>query len=139
MPFPLFAGLKGSAKVTGKRIGTREVGMPIYEYRCLDCGKKFEVLHLSAEEVHSPECKHCQGRKVRKLISRVRVVRSEESRLESLMDPSMMGGLDEKDPKSLAKWMKRMGKEMGEDVSDEEIEQVIEDGASETGTGESEE
>ncbi|NIS62362.1 MAG: zinc ribbon domain-containing protein, partial [Proteobacteria bacterium] len=46
-----------------------------------------------------------------------------------MMDPSMMGGLDEKDPKSLAKWMKRMGKEMGEDVSDEEIEQVIEDAA----------
>jgi len=46
------------------------------------------------------------------------------------MDPSMMGGLDEKDPKSLAKWMKRMGKEMGEEVSDEEIEQVIEDTAS---------
>jgi putative FmdB family regulatory protein len=113
--------------------------MPIYEYRCLDCGKKFEVLHLSAEEVHPLECKYCQGRNVRKLISRVRVVRSEESRLESLMDPSMMGGLDEKDPKSLAKWMKRMGKEMGEDVSDEEIEQVIEDAASGTDAGEPEE
>jgi len=103
--------------------------MPIYEYRCRNCGKKFEVLHLSPEEVHSPECKFCHSGNVRKLISRVRVVRSEESRLESLMDPSMMGGLDEKDPKSLAKWMKRMGKEMGEDVSDGEIEQVIEDAA----------
>ncbi len=113
--------------------------MPIYEYRCTDCGKKFEVLHLSAEEVHSPECKFCKGGNVRKLISRVRVVRSEESRLESLMDPSMMGGLDEKDPKSLAKWMKRMGKEMGEEVSDEEIEQVIEDAAGGTDTEESEE
>ncbi len=113
--------------------------MPIYEYRCLDCGKKFEVLHLRAQEVHPPECEYCQGRNVRKLISRVRVVRSEESRLESLMDPSMMGGLDEKDPKSLAKWMKRMGKEMGEDVSDEEIEQVIEDAAGAADAGESEE
>jgi putative FmdB family regulatory protein len=120
-------------------IETREVRMPIYEYRCLDCEKKFEVLHLRAEEVYPPECTYCQGRNVQKLISRVRVVRSEESRLESLMDPSVMGGLDEKDPRSLAKWMKRMGKEMGEDVSDEEIEQVIEDAASETGTGESEE
>ena len=113
--------------------------MPIYEYRCTDCGKKFEVLHLSAEEAHSPECKYCHSGNVRKLISRVRVVRSEESRLESLMDPSMLGGLDEKDPKSLAKWMKRMGKEMGEEVSDEEIEQVMEDAASGTGAEESEE
>lgn len=111
--------------------------MPIYEYRCLDCDKKFEVLHVRAGEVYSPECKYCQGRNVRKLISRVRVVRSEESRLESLMDPSIMGGLDEKDPRSLAKWMKRMGKEMGEEVSDEEIEQVIEDAAGETDAEES--
>ena len=88
-----------------------------------------EVRGLTLErwEIHPPECKYCHSGNVQKLISRVRVVRSEESRLESLMDPSMMGGLDEKDPKSLATWMKRMGKEMGEEVSDEEIEQVIED------------
>jgi putative FmdB family regulatory protein len=118
-------------------IGTSEGAMPIYEYRCLDCGKKFEVLHVGAGEMPFPECKYCQGSNVKKLISRVRVVRSEESRLESLMDPSMMGALDEKDPKSLAKWMKRMGREMGEEVSDEEIEQVIEDAAGETDAKES--
>jgi len=111
--------------------------MPIYEYRCLDCGKKFEVLHLGTGEIRIPKCKYCQGGNVKKLISRVRVVRSEESRLDSLMDPSMMGGLDEKDPKSLAKWMKRIGREMGEEVSDEEIEQVIEDGAGGTDAKES--
>jgi putative FmdB family regulatory protein len=114
------------------RFEESEGRMPIYEYRCLDCGKKFEVLHLSTGEVDPRECKYCHSGKVQKLISRVRVVRSEESRLESLMDPSMMGGLDEKDPKSLAKWMKRMGREMGEEVSDEDIEQVIEDATSET-------
>jgi hypothetical protein len=54
------------------------------------------------------------------------------------MDPSVMGGLDEKDPKSLATWMKRMGREMGEDVSDEEVEQVIEDAASEADAEKSE-
>ena len=111
--------------------------MPIYEYRCMDCGRKFEVLHLTAVEIHAPKCKYCQSGNVKRLISRVRVIRSEESRMESLMDPSVMGGLDEKDPKSLAKWMKRMGKEMGEEVSDEEIEQVIEDATSGTDAEES--
>lgn len=106
--------------------------MPIYEYRCLDCGEKFEVLHLGPAEMALPECKYCQSNNVKKLISRVRVVRSEESRLESLMDSSLMGALDEKDPKSLTKLMKRMGREMGEEVSDEEIEQVIGDAAGET-------
>ena len=112
--------------------------MPICEYRCLDCGKKFEVLHVSSEEIRLPECKYCHGGNVQKLISRVRVLRSKESRLESLMDPSVMGGLDAKDPKSLAAWMKRMGREMGEDVSDEEIEQVIEDAASDADAEKSE-
>jgi hypothetical protein len=55
------------------------------------------------------------------------------------MDPTTMAGLDEKNPKSLARWMKWMGKEMGEEVSDEEIEQVVEDAAGETGTVESDE
>ena len=38
--------------------------------------------------------------------------------MESLADPSKWGDLDESDPKSMAKWMKRMGKELGEDMGD---------------------
>lgn len=41
--------------------------MPIYEYRCGQCGKEFEQLVLSdTEEV---ACAHCQGTQVRKLVS----------------------------------------------------------------------
>jgi hypothetical protein len=54
-----------------------------------------------------------------KLISRVARVRSEESRMESLADPSKLGDLDENDPASMARWMKRMGKEMGEDLGED--------------------
>jgi hypothetical protein len=54
-----------------------------------------------------------------KLISRVARVRSEESRLEALADPSKLAGLDENDPASMARWMKRMGKEMGEDMGED--------------------
>jgi len=61
-----------------------------------------------------------------RVLSRVRVVRSEESRMESLADPSKWGGLDEKDPKSMARWMKRMGKELGEDAG-EDVDQMVEE------------
>ncbi len=61
-----------------------------------------------------------------RVLSRVRVIRSEESRMESLADPSKWGGLDEKDPKSMAKWMKRMGKEMGEDMG-EDVDQMVDE------------
>jgi hypothetical protein len=39
------------------------------------------------------------------------------------MDPTNLGNLDESDPKSVARLMKKMGKEMGEDTS--EIEEAM--------------
>jgi hypothetical protein len=61
-----------------------------------------------------------------RVLSRVRVIRSEESRMESLADPSKWGDIDERDPKSMAKWMKKMGKEMGEDV-DQMVEEAMQE------------
>jgi len=92
--------------------------MPIYEYRCEDCEKISEFLLIRSDEIFTPQCKRCKSKKMSRVLSKVRVVRSEESRMESLADPSKWGDLDEKDPKSMAKWMKRMGKEMGEELGD---------------------
>jgi len=47
------------------------------------------------------------------------MLRSEESRLDDLADPSGMAGLDEEDPKSVGRWMRRMGSELGEDLGDD--------------------
>jgi hypothetical protein len=66
-----------------------------------------------------------------KIISRVAIFRSEESRLESLADPSKLAGLDENDPKSMARWMKKMGKEMGEDMG-EDFDQAVEEAMEES-------
>jgi hypothetical protein len=44
--------------------------------------------------------------------------------MESLADPSKWAGLDERDPKSIAKWAKRMEKELGEDMNGEVVEMV---------------
>jgi len=68
-----------------------------------------------------------------RLVSKVAVLRSEESRLESLADPSKLGDLDEDDPQSVARWMKRMGKEMGEDMG-EDFDAMM-DEATEEGMG----
>jgi hypothetical protein len=58
------------------------------------------------------------------LISRVSVVRSEDSRMDDLADPSMLGDLDEDDPKSIARWMRKMSAETGEDMP-AEFDEVI--------------
>jgi len=105
--------------------------MPIYEYRCKDCGKKSTFLTLSVKSALEPKCKKCGSTKMEKIVSRVAIFRSEESRLESLADPSKLAGLDENDPKSVARFMKKMGKEMGEDLDegfDQSIEEAMEEG-----------
>ena len=51
-------------------------------------------------------------------------MRSEENRFESLADPSSLSGLDENDPRSLARWMRKMSRETGEDLGPEFDEMV---------------
>ena len=111
--------------------------MPIYEYRCEDCGRISEFLLMRSDEVFIPQCKRCKSKKMSRVLSKVRVVRSEESRLEGLADPSKWGDLDERDPKSMARWMKRMGKEMGEEV--EGIDEALEEEMASKPEGETDE
>ncbi|HEK85440.1 MAG: FmdB family zinc ribbon protein [Candidatus Saccharicenans sp.] len=103
--------------------------MPIYEYRCEDCGKKSSFLLLSIQSDFKPYCQHCGSHQVVRLVSRIAVLRSEESRLESLADPSKLSDLDENDPRSIGRWMKKFGREMGEELGpefNEEIDRAIE-------------
>ena len=46
-------------------------------------------------------------------MSRFATMKSEDARLDSLADPSQYGDLDENDPNSVARFMKKMGQEMG--------------------------
>jgi putative FmdB family regulatory protein len=104
--------------------------MPIYEYRCGDCGRKSTFVTLSVKSALEPRCRKCGSPNLAKLVSRVSVARSEESRLDSLADPSKLAGLDENDPKSIARWMKKMGKEMGEETGedfDQSIDEAMEE------------
>lgn len=52
-------------------------------------------------------------------MSRVAMLRSEDSRLDDLADPSGFGDLDENDPRSVGRWMRRMSDELGEPMDDE--------------------
>lgn len=93
--------------------------MPNYEYRCLDCKRRFEV-YLSYEEygVKSVRCAYCNSEDVQRQIGRIRFARSEESRMENLADPSNLAGLED-EPKGLARMMRQMSSEMDEDLGPE--------------------
>jgi putative FmdB family regulatory protein len=113
--------------------------LPIYEYRCRDCGSKSAFITLSVKSPLDPKCRKCGGTNLEKLVSRVAVSRSEESRLESLADSSKLSGLDENDPKSVARWMKKMGKEIGEEAGedfDRSIDEAMEEAEAGEGGGE---
>jgi len=105
--------------------------MPIYEYRCTDCGKRNSVLILSLSTQTPPACKYCRSARLERIMSRFAAPKSEEARLEALADPSQFGELDENDPKSMARLMKKMGREMGEDIGDD-LDEALEEGGTDT-------
>jgi putative FmdB family regulatory protein len=93
--------------------------MPTYDFICLNCGQRFDVF-LSYSEYGSKkvQCIHCSSLNVRRRMTRVRIAKSEESRMEGLADESPLEGMED-DPKALGRMMKKMGKEMGEDLPPE--------------------
>lgn len=98
--------------------------MPNYQYRCLNCKRRFEVFMTYNEYGQKTvNCPHCSSEKVQRRIGRVRFARSEESRLEDLADPSSLEGLED-DPKALARMMRKMSREMDEDLGPE-FEDVV--------------
>jgi len=93
--------------------------MPIYEYRCDACRRKVTVLTLRVSEPVEATCDRCGSTALTRLMSRFAIARSEEDRLDALTDDASLGDVDENDPKSMARWMRKMGQELGEDAGDD--------------------
>ena len=100
--------------------------MPIYEYRCHSCRRRVSILWRTFADAANgqPVCPRCGGQELTRLVSKVSVLKSEEGRLDDLSDPSSLGDLDENDPKSVARWMRKMSSEMGEDLGDD-LDEVV--------------
>lgn len=94
--------------------------MPFYDYRCTDC-KRPSRLYLSYSEYDTatPSCPHCGSRQLRRRIGRIAIAKSEDARLDALADDTALAGLDEDDPRALGEFMRKMSREMGEDMGDE--------------------
>jgi putative FmdB family regulatory protein len=96
-----------------------EGAMPIYEFRCRRCRKKTTALVLVRAKVDEVRCASCGSGDLERLWSRFATVKSEDARLDALADPASLGGIDENDPRAMARFMKRMSQEMGEDLGDD--------------------
>jgi putative FmdB family regulatory protein len=107
--------------------------MPIYEYDCGDCRRVVSVLVLRPSAAEPPRCPRCHGASLTRVMSRFATIKSEDARLESFADPANFGDVDENDPASVARFMKKMGQEMGDDLGDdfdEAVDEAMNDSAS---------
>ena len=86
--------------------------MPIYEYRCNGCRKRTSVFTRSVSSGVSGSCEHCGSPDISRLFSRVAVHRSSNS--GAGFDEASLGDVDENDPRSVAKWVRKMSRQMGE-------------------------
>jgi len=98
--------------------------VPIYEYRCNGCQRRVSIFQRSIQVAVAAACSHCGSTDLTRLISRVAVMRSEESHFEDLASDASLADLDESDPRSVARWARRMGREMGEELGPEFDEMV---------------
>ena len=100
--------------------------MPIYEYRCHGCRKRTSGFVRSVASTKAPRCEHCGSPRLSRLISRVAVVRASGGSLDNF-DESSLADVDENDPRSVARWARRMRDDMGEELGpdfDEAIDQM---------------
>lgn len=91
--------------------------MPTYDYICNNCNQRFEVFLTFAEYgKKAVTCAHCKSKDVRRRMTKVRIAKSDESRMDSIA-----GGLEglEDDPREMGRVMRKMGKEMGEELPPE--------------------
>lgn len=106
--------------------------MPIYEYDCQGCHRRVSLLVRSFAAAGDQRCPRCGSAELLRLMSRFATLKSEDARLEAAADPSQLGDLDENDPASVARFVKRMGQEMGEDLGDD-LEAAMDEAAGENG------
>jgi len=94
--------------------------MPVYEFHCLDCGRHVRHIYTFSEyDTATPVCSHCGSENLKRRIGSVSIAKSEESRMDDLLDDDALSGLDEEDPKALGRFMRKMSNEMGEEMGDE--------------------
>ena len=107
--------------------------MPTYDFICNNCNQRFDVFLTFAEYgKKTVTCTHCGSRNVRRRMTKVRIAKSEESRMDSMADDfSGFEGL-ENDPQAMGRMMRKMGKEMGEEMPPEfdEVVDRLESGQS---------
>lgn len=100
--------------------------MPTYDFICNSCEQRFDVFmtfnEYGTKTVH---CTHCNSEDVRRRMTKVRIAKTEDSRMETMAENFSGFESMEEDPKALGEMMRKMGNTMGEDLPPE-FDEVVE-------------
>ena len=98
--------------------------VPIYEFRCEACKKKFSILVGMTAEADDERCPNCGSPKTHRLVSRFARYRNEDDRIDEMADELEVFG-EPDSPSEMRGMVREMGKAMDEDMSDE-MEEMFE-------------
>jgi putative FmdB family regulatory protein len=99
--------------------------MPIYEYRCGECKRRVSIFFPSFSAADSriaageARCPQCSSANLTRLVSRVYTIRGGgDGDMDDFSEEPdrLLEGLDEDDPRSVARWARRMKDSLGGEV-----------------------
>lgn len=97
--------------------------MPIYEFKCADCGRLSSIFTKSMGKEFEATCQHCGGRNLSRAVSRFAYHRSEQALLEQYgAEPERPE--DYKDPRQIGRWTERKFKEYGLELPEQAREMI---------------
>lgn len=97
--------------------------MPIYEYRCKNCNRKFEKLFLTHQ--NNVFCPACKSEEVEKILSKFRHHRTEKDRISAMDLSKPLTDDFYKDNRNIGLTTKKRLKQMGTNLGDA-LEEKIE-------------
>jgi putative FmdB family regulatory protein len=94
--------------------------MPIYEFRCADCGKVTSHFTRKIDVELTVACEHCGSGKTARMMSKFGRSYSRADIIEKYGDPSEgAGGPDAyRDPRQIGSWVEKRFEEYGMDLPD---------------------
>ena len=103
--------------------------MPIYEYECKECGFISGHLVMKPSDRRKLACRSCEGKKLRKVMSRFASHKTEAQRLEEFDSKKSRDDSFYKDDRNIGLWAQKRAKEMGLDLGDS-FKETLEKGRS---------
>ena len=103
--------------------------MPIYEYECKDCGFISGHLVMKPSDRRKLACRSCEGKKLRKVMSRFAAHKTEAQRLAEYDPSAGRGSSFYKDDRNIGLWAQKRAAQMGLDLGDS-FQETLEKGRS---------